>query len=600
MIYGTQEFAQLLKAVIKEGYRHPKYEETVQHAKEMGVHIYGDDPAHLINRLRPREEEEVKDYRVESFEPITKASAGKCIDIVTKMFNPTIYSIRWKDPDSEAEELKEYTMEYYPEFNSIVNYNKTLALRKALADPNALQCVKPGKLPESDLERLGEPKIVIYGSKNLWYYDEDHYLAFIRQEKVDTQEYFYFDYYDGSEFLHFKCWYDASDKSINTIELQEYFHNFGEIPCWFLKGIPKACENGEYFYESYFSPALAHWNKAIMHESDLDGAFVGHMHPQKYIFTEECHYQFKHEGTMVSCRGGKLKYAGKDGVQVIQDCDACNGTGRTTVKGPHHEYLFDTKKLQEGEINQLPVGYIDVPTEATELLVERAELMHTRALWALNMDIEDRVGENQSGAAKVIDRSAQQDTIFNIACTVFDEWLPNQFYFIDKYKFGTQRKSLGKKDDGNLPEINKPAVIDILTQSDLVNNFKVAAESKLDKNYLKQKQIEIVNRDPSMNPDQKAYLIAVIDLNPLAFFSQDEIDLGTNKGTIRQVDWAISNNINAFVDKAIAEKKNFFDLDKQDRIAILEQYGNELIEGEKPRIEESMMQKFEIENQNAA
>jgi hypothetical protein len=86
MIYGTQEFAQLLKAVIKEGYRHSKYEDTVQHAKEMGVHIYGDDPDHLINRLRPREEEEVKDYRVESFEPITKASAGKCIDIVTKMF----------------------------------------------------------------------------------------------------------------------------------------------------------------------------------------------------------------------------------------------------------------------------------------------------------------------------------------------------------------------------------------------------------------------------------------------------------------------------------------------------------------------------------
>jgi hypothetical protein len=600
MIYGTQEFAELLKAVIKDGYRHPKYADTVKHAEEMGVHIYGDDPDHLINRLRPREEEEVKDYRLDSFEPITKASAGKCIDIVTKMFNPTIYSIRWKDQNSEIEELKEYTMEYYPEFNSIVNYNKSLALRKALADPNAIQCVKPGKLPKSDLEKVGEPKIVIYGSKNVWNYDDEHYLAFIRQEKVDTNEYFYFDYYDGDAFIHFKCWYDASDKSINQIELQEYFHNFGEIPVWFLKGIPKSCDNGDYMYESYFSPALAHWNKAVMHESDLDGAFVGHMHPQKYIFTEECEYEFKQDGVLYSCRGGKITIPGKDGKKEVIACEACGGSGRTSVKGPHHEYLFATKKLQEGEINQLPVGYIPVPTEATELLIDRAELMHRRALWALNMDIEDKVGENQSGAAKVIDRSAQQDTIFNIACTVFDEWLPNQFYFIDKYKFSTQRKSLKKEDDGNLPEINKPAVIDILTQSDLVNNFKVASESKLDKNYLKQKQMEIVNRDPSMNPDQKAYLISVIDLNPLAFYTQEEIDLASLRGTIRQVDWAISNNINAFVDKALATTKNFFDLDKQAKIAILEKFGNELIAGEKPRIDESMTQKFEMQNQDAA
>lgn len=600
MIYGTQEFAELLKSVIKEGHRHSKYQDTVDHANEMGVHIYGNDPDKLINRLRPREEEEVKQYRVDSFEPITKASAGKCIDIVTKMFNPTIYSIRWVDPDSEAEELKEYTMEYYPEFNSIVNYNKSLALRKALADPNAIQCVKPGRLPKSDLEKVGEPKIVIYGSPNVWYYDEDHYLAFIRQEKVDTTEYYYFDYYDQDLFLQFKCWYDASDKSINTVELQEYFHNFGELPVWFLKGIPKACENGDYLYESYFSPALAHWNNAVMHESDLVGAFVGHLHPQKYIFTDECNYEFKHQGFSGRCYGGSLKYRGEKGMIEHGECPGCGGTGRTNVKGPHHEYLFDTKKLQDGEINQLPVGYIPVPTEATQMLVDRAQLMHERALWALNMDVENKVGENQSGVAKVIDRSAQQDTIFNIACTVFDEWLPNQFYFIDKYKFDTQRKSLAKKEDGNLPEINKPAVIDILTQSDLINNFAVAAESKLDKNYLKQKQIEIVNRDPSMNPDQKAYLISVIDLNPLAFFTQEEIDLGALRGTIRQVDWAISNNINAFVDKAMATNKGFLDLDKQAKIAILEKFGNDLLAGEKVRIDESMAQKFEMENQNAA
>lgn len=600
MLYGSQEFAQRLKAIIQDQYRHPKYADTKKHAEEMGVHIYGEVPDHLINRLRPREEQEVKDYRIESFEPITKASAGKAIDITSKMFNPNLYSIRFKEENSETEEMRAYTFEYYPDFNSLINYNKELGLRQTIADPNAIQCVKPGIVPISDMESP-EPVIVIYGACSVWDYDFEHYLAFIREEKEDTTTYYYFDYYDGNQFIHFYTWYDAAAKAVFMTPEQVYVHSFDEIPVWFLKGIPRSLPNGEYMYESYFSPALAHWNMAIMHESDLIGAFVGHMHPQKYVYTTECEYQFKYEGNFHKCYGGVIKYTDKNGEKHSDSCPQCSGTGRTQVKGPHQEYLFDQKKLSEGEISQIPVGYIAVPTEATSLLVTRTDDMHRKAMWALNMDIEDRIGENQSGVAKVIDRSAQQDTIFNIACNMFDHQLTNQFYFIEKYKFQTKRQSMGDtKKNPNLPEIVKPTVIDILSQSDLVNNFKVATESNLDKNYLKQKQIEIINRDPSLNPDQKAYLITNVDLDPLSFFSQADIDLGVNKGVIRKVDWTIHNNIKPFVDRAMSENKAFIDMDRLAKITLLEKYANELIEGEKPRIEEDMAKVFEMKNPDVA
>src|SRR6187551_908969 len=114
MIYGDKDFFERLKAIIKDGYRHPLYEVATDHAEAMGVHIYGDKPLYLLNRARPREDEDVKVYRVENYEPTTKAGADKAIDIVGKIFNPSLYSINFKEQSAQSKELQDYTLEYYP------------------------------------------------------------------------------------------------------------------------------------------------------------------------------------------------------------------------------------------------------------------------------------------------------------------------------------------------------------------------------------------------------------------------------------------------------------------------------------------------------
>src|SRR5690606_29531227 len=208
----------------------------------------------------------------------------------------------------------------------------------------------------------------------------------------------------------------------------------------FLRGKSKSVGNGDIWYESFVSPALAHWNLAVIHESDLLGAYITHMHPQKYELAEECNYQWKWEGMMYPCRGGKIIYGGKDGKSEME-CPHCRGTGYHAVKSPYGTYQFNKEKLSSGEpLGLTPVGYITVPVEATKLLEDRTREMNKKAMWALNMDVEDKVGENQSGVAKVIDRSGQQDTIFTIGSVVFDVHLPNQFYFINKYKFSEQAR----------------------------------------------------------------------------------------------------------------------------------------------------------------
>lgn len=599
MVYGTPEFAQLLKDIIESKKRHPLYEETCRHAEAMSVHIMGDKPMYLLQRARPREEEDVQLYRVENYEPTTKSSADKAIDIVSKIFNPTLHSIVWKEKTPESEELEQYTAYYYPVYNSVVNFDKDVLLRKMLADPNGLVAVKPGEIPEDDTKRL-EPEITIYGSPCIYYYDRDHYLIFKHEEQRENKKFYYFEYYDKTSYLNFNAWYDSSNKVVETTIEEEYLHGFNEIPAWFLRGKSKCHDNGAIVYESFFSPALAHWNLAVIHESDLIGAFINHMHPQKYEETEECAYKFDWEGQMYPCRGGTIKYPGSKGKGTEMDCPRCGGTGRHSVKSPYGTYQFLKSRLDELPNGRMPVGYITIPVEATKLLKEHTREMNEAAMASINMEIEDKVGENQSGIAKTIDRSAQYDTIFNIGSVVFDVHLTNEYYFINKYMFKEEAQSTRKEENKNLPEINKPTKFDILTTAELVNNFKVANESKLDKNYLRIKQIEIINRDLGTMPDIKNYMITMLELDPLFGFTQDEIDLGVTKGVIRKVDWSIHDNLKAFLDRAIEENQDFLTKAKKDKILILEGYANELITAEKPRVDESLLIKQEQEEEMQA
>lgn len=591
MIYGTEDFARLLKQIIKDDLRHPLYEKTVEHAEAMGVHICGEKPVYLLERARPREDEEVKTYRLENYEPTTKAGADKAIDIVSKVFNPTLSSIVWKQQNEQTKKLQGYTLEYYPIYNSVVSFDKDVLLRKMLADPNAVIAEKPEFVPDTDTQMI-KPVSVIYGCASVWWYDRDCFLMFLRKEIEDGQEYYYFAYYDKTQYAELEVWYTDNDKLIHFDEVEFYTHDFNEIPAWFLRGKSKSMDNGEIMYESFFSSALPHWNLAVIHESDLLGAFITHMHPHKYELTSECGHEFKHDNHIFKCINGVLKGVG--GISHDYngtDCPSCSGTGRKAVTSPYGTYQFNMKKLDEGQVpsSMLPVGFITIPVDATKMLQERTQEMNNKALWSINMDVEDKVGENQSGVAKVIDRSAQHDTLYTIASVIFDVHLTNQYYFKNKYMFAIQASSENKKEDVNLPEINKPTQFDVLTTAERLSNLELARKAGLNKNILRYKEIEAANRDFSTSPDVRRYVIALLELDPLYGFTQDEINLGVSQGVIRKTDWTIHENLKPFLDRAIEANPVFLTLKQSEQLPVLEGFANELIKSEKPKIDPDMI-----------
>jgi hypothetical protein len=593
MIYGEDDFNITLIKIIKDNYRHSCYHEACEHAEEMSWHLYGETPTELLSRVRPNEPPEVTAYRKDNYEPKTKSSADKAINIVSKIFNENLMSIRWKEKNDSTKKLEEYTLEYYPKTNSLVNFEKDVALRKMLADPNAVEVAKPERIPGKQTEEL-KPILVIYGSKNIYNYDLDHYLIWIKDEVVKENNgpvtWHFFEYYDKTQYINFKAYVTSTGKLVIE-EIEDYVYNFDQIPVWEMQGIIEAKDNGDMLYKSFFSAAVPFWNDSITHESDVKASYIGHMFPQKYELSEPCSYKFSWEGLTFPCKGGTIKYGRGDHAETME-CPSCSGSGYRNMAGPYGVYKISKEKLTEGDTPTGidPVGYITVPVDATKMLEERAENQRRLGMWAINMDVEDEVGENQSGIAKVIDRSAQYDTLSNIASVIFDVHLQNAYYFFNQYMFGVSAKSIGKESDSNLPEINKPTQFDIQSSAELINNFKAAKDSGLDSNLLQIRQQEIITRDGGTNPDLKKFAFLLLDLDPLPGMDAQTISLNQSKGFVSKADAAVHFNLKNFIEQALDENKGFMEMPKKEQKEILKKYGQQFVKDNEPKIDPSIMQ----------
>lgn len=586
MIHGEQEFDDTLVRIIRKEYRHPLYAEAVRLAKEMSVHVYGTKPEELLARVRPGEDAEITRYRLDNYEPTTKAPTGKAIKIVSKIFNPNLLSIVFPKENENAKKLEEYTMFYYPNFNSIVIYFKDVVLKKMIADPNGLLACKPMRIPQNDAERV-KPILVTYGSEAIWNWDFDHFLINTGIENIPNEgKFFIFDYYDKSMYLKLRV--SVVDDQLQEEILEEYPTNFldkdnqPEIPAWRLRGNSIALDTGEILYESFFADAKPHWNLAIIHENDVIGAFVKHMNPQRYIVGEECSNERTIDGIRYRCSHGIFKGANGMSMGI---CDKCNGLGRV-ASSPYEDHIINKAKLDEFQGTQMdPIGYVKVPVDATKMLEERADRMVKKGSWAINMDVEDEVGEVQSGVAKTIDRSAQSDTIYDIGSVMCDVHLNNGFYFINKYMNAVEDSSANRNADDNLPQINKPTRFNIESIAELVNNFKAGKESGLDRNFLQAKMKEILTRDLDTNPDLKKYYSAIIDLDPLFGLTTDDLDSQLAKGTIKKSDVTIHFNLKPFVDLALSTDKMFLEKTKEQQLEVINKFAQELIASEKPTLE---------------
>lgn len=569
MILGTPEYDELLRDILVREKRHPLYKKTVECADRMRVHIYGEKPTDILRRVRPREPDEIKNYREENYEPTTKATASKALSVVSKIFNPSLFQIKWKEQTKSGEELEKFALEYFPKHNSILKFLSQAGLKRMIADPNGVFTVRPSRLPKSDLDRI-KPEVRVYGSPNIWYYDEEHFLIFLRDEEGSRGKTYFFEYYDATRVVELSAQV-ISQKQIVITETLNYQHNFGEIPAWFLTGETETEDNGDEYYISFFEPAISFWNKAITHESDLDAAFIMHLHPQKVVVAEDC--DFVDDDLQQRCQHGQLSRG--DGTYKI--CPSCKGSGKRVPIGPFGVHMISKEKLDAGMQMNAPVQYVTVPTDPTKMLKERVDEQHKKGLEALNMDIVDKVGENQSGIAKVIDRGELYDFLYKIADVVYDTHLQNFFYFFNLYMFGVQDRNPNRSVDKNLPEIHKPVVFDLTSVAAMTQEYAEAKKASINPEFLRQKQIAIAAKEYTNNPDIKRKVITKLELDPLPEITPEDMEIKLAGGTISRRDAVIHDNLGTFVERAEQDYKDFYSMPKIEKLDIVRKYADEFI-----------------------
>lgn len=551
--------------------RHANYKETVEHAKEMGVHAWGEKPYKILEDARPREDPAVRKYRLDSWEPITESDFDKAISILQKIFNPKLYSITFPAQPSgvkltEEETLERYLLEFYPEYDSIFMFCREVLLRQMIADPNGIVAVVPGSFNVEQTEFVS-PHVVLFNSSQVLDYVKGSYYVLKDQLTVKDGK------REGS-IIHL-----FTNESIITLHektkpqekgfyvFAEYKHNFQLIPVWFLGGGTHS-KTHPYYYTSFFKSVLPHWNKAIRHESDLDGAYVNHLHPQKWEHTIDCDYSDSH-GRL--CHEGVIRH--DDDTEV--ECRSCKGTGRKTVRSPFDVYSVNKDSLNPDSIGGAPAGYIQgIPVEIVTKLEDRVASLINKGLSSINMDIVNMIGADQSGIAKEYDRTELHSFMQQISDYIFDNHVSNILYFINRYRYET---ILGPKYNEYLPIISKPTTFDTLSIRELTDEVAKARLANVNPDYIKAIEKDAAGKRFSTNAKEKDKILAILDLNP---FSNQTVDDKINMlldSTVSKLDVVISNNISQFVERAIDEENNFLEMERGQQKEVLKKYADEIL-----------------------
>jgi len=569
--FTDQEQATNYLSYIIDGNKHSYYDYTVQHAAEMSVHIKGDQPGALLNDYRPNEPAEIHGYRLRIWQPITKSSSKRAISVIQRINNSRYYSIDFPaQPDSITDTLETYLTTNYPRFDSLIHWLFDVALKDMLNDPNGVVAVLPIDLDVPDNEYY-QPYTFCYRSDQVIDKGENYYTILLDEkspvkvgqvEKMEGNIYYVFTETQLIEFRQVGV--KADDKYEQTTLLT---YNLSDPPVFELGG---EYVSGTYpmIYESFMSGILPFWNDAVREYSDKQANFVQHVYLERVEMQVRCDArgcvpQEELQG-MYGIKSG-------DGCKV---CERCSGTGYISGRSPYGITVVKDKDWKEGqEKMEFPgVTYIDKPTEIVTLLTDDIKELIKKGFEAINMDILNEVGENQSGVAKTIDRSDLDSFLLSISNRLFN------IYSMAAYYIGYFRYSNVLQDwQSYLPEVNKPTNFDVLTSGMLADILQAAKQAKLNPHLIDELEKDYVNKQFGSNEKLRRKHTLYIELDPLSNVSEEDKYTRLINGGITRTDYIVSSNIKQFVNRALQEQ-DFLELERSEQLAILREYASEQVQ----------------------
>ena len=333
-----------------------------------------------------------------------------------------------------------------------------------------------------------------------------------------------------------------------------YEFTFGEVPAYFLKGDYRE-ETIPFAYDSFVAGITPPWNKALRMDSDLDAQYNQHLFLERVETEVECDANcVKDEET-----GGRVIITHVNDVEKKTGCSRCKGTGFINGRSPLGVTVVRPDAFDGADIPFPGVTYIEKPTEIIELTEKKVDKLLSAGFAAVNMEIIDKVGENQSGVAKSIDRSELMSFLSKVSDNLFDNILGNGYKFISLWRYSVVN-------DAGFPTINKPTNFNALNEAMLVEEIKTISEAGLDTTSYENDLIE--RRYPN-DIQKQQYNKNVLSLDPMVGKTTEEKAEIKMNGGVTQIQFIVSSNIRGFILDALEEKEDFFELKRSEKQTIL-------------------------------
>lgn len=561
---------QLHQIFTGNGTMYPLYAETVKLHKELKIHAEGIVPLDLIGKRRPSENEEIRDYRNENYQPVTKLPISKAINCYGKIRRSPDWMIKFPGEKVTAkiadnETLEKYCTENLPGFVSITNWAFDILLPQNLLDANAKIAVIPLEAIKPD--KFIKPVPIIFNSDQILYCNELQKIAVLKSRVqvsyLDTELNAYkngdrFYYIDDTEIIIYEQNKDGYGIVSQITNITKQFPVFG-VKSERFKQYDNMSVN-----RSRLHAMVPFLNKAAVCDSDYDGSSVMHKYPLFW------YYQNKNCN---SCNGsGKVPAVNENASPT--SCAKCEGSGKI-VFSPFAHIQVDPAQLGHQSNPVPPAGYIQRDIEILKLMAADVDKYCLAALASINMQFLDQTPLSISGDAKQVDREELNNTVYNTAEDIIYS-IDKAIYFINEWRYSYVVSDTEKR-KMMLPQIPVPQNYDLLPEDYLMKEVTDARTAKVNPLLVATLEQQMAAKKFYNQPELANNIKLFFDLDPLPGLSTDEkMTMLTNQGITKE-DYIISNYMAAFIKRALREDPDFCKNNYDAQMKVLNKYAKEKI-----------------------
>lgn len=566
---------QELNIYFKGGARWHFYEDCKNKREEFLPHSDGVKPLHMIQKQRPNEPDEVRDFRLSIWEPITKPTFSRVVNSLSKIRRSSDWSIIYpKDDFSKIREgytLEDYCERKYPYFTSVTNWIFSVWLKQYLIDSNGVVLVLPLTTNIDETDYL-EPFTEIYTCCDVVDFKEQEYAVLnipegcyytTGQGKMRAGKSFYV-----VTTVSLQRW-DQVDEENNFTLAVEYDHNLGFLPAFKNGGIVCGTARNYFLFESRISSMLPNLNEAIAEYTDLQAGKRLNIYPERWEYTQhEC----------PKCRGvGVLPnpmWREGDSLDTRQTkCTNCvNGY---IPSGPFSKMLLRPVELGTQSIPTPPAGFIEKDIEIIRVMDESVDKHIHKALSAINFQFLDQTPLNESGKAKEVDKDELNNTVHGIAEDIV-AMMDKIYATIAMYRYSALYSP--EEIQAMLPVIPVPEHYDLISSQYMQEEIERSRKAQINSLLISQMEVEFGGKRFAQDPEINKVIKLVHNLDPLPGKTIEEKLAMSSGKTITRESNIISDNIVRYIRRALFENKEFdtWKLDEQQELLV--QYADEDIQ----------------------